>query len=239
MTGRGPRAIDARAARLLAALVVVSGLAAPARAQVRPARFQVSVGGLWASAIGFGTRAATETLNQPGGGRYTLFETKSQLEAAGGLEGRLAVRLGRELAVDVGASWARRRLSTRVSGDVEGGVSLVATADVSEYVLDGGVRWSPARFARAGGRVAPFVAAGVGYLRQVYAGRTVAETGTRYHAGGGAVVWLRAPRAGRPPRLGARGDARWTLVDGGIALGGSSRHAGAEVVGALVLQLGR
>lgn len=211
-------------------------LAGPAGAQAREPRVEVSAGGLWASPVGLGTRAATETMNQPGGGRYTLFTTRSELGALRGLEVRASTRLRRWLAVEVGGSWGRRRLSTSVSGDVEGAASLTATVDVDQYVLDGSVRLAPSRLARAGGRVAPFVVAGAGYVRQVYAGRTLVETGAVSHAGGGMLVWLRAPRAGRPPRLGVRGDLRWALSDGGVTLGGPRRHQAAVAAAGAVFR---
>ncbi len=226
----------ARSRGACAAGVVLTGVlsARPAGAQAREPRLQVSAAGLWSSAIGLGTQTATETSNQPGGGRYTLFSTKSELGAAGGVEVRAATRVRRWLAVEVGGAWGRRRLSTRVSGDVEGGTSLTATADLDQYVVDGSVRLSPARFERAGGRVVPFLLAGVGYLRQVYAQRTLVETGRVYQAGGGALIWLRAPTTGRPPRLGARGDARWALHDGGVRMSGSARRHATVVTAGVV-----
>ncbi len=222
--------------QLPAVLAVVVLAAAPAAAQPRLPRVQVSAAGLWVSAVDLGGRAATETSNQPGGGRYTLFETTSELGRAVGLEVRVTVRVRRAWAVEVGGSWGRRRLATSVSGDVEGGASLTAAADLDQYGIDGSVRLSPARLARAQGRVAPFILAGVGHVRQVYSGGALVATGTFYHAGGGVLVWFGAARPARPPRLGARGDVRWSLQDGGVTLGGPRRRHGATAAGGVVVQ---
>ena len=72
-----------------------------------------------------------------------------------------------------------------------------------QYLFDGGADVAAADSA-SGSRLAPFVAGGAGYLRQLHEDRTLAETGQIYYAGGGARYWLRGGhgtgRGRRPAR---------------------------------------
>lgn len=202
---------------LAVSLVVLA--ASAAAAQTREPRTQLSIGGAWAGGSGLGSKDATETRNQVGGDRYTLFKTESDVRASGGLEARLTYWVARSVGAEVGASWSRPRLVTRITGDVEGAANQTATADLTQYMLDGAIVVRLNRLAMAGGRAVPFAVAGVGYLRQLYQDNVLIETGTAYHAGGGVLIWFQAPRAGWLKRLGARADARWTRHNGGIAFG--------------------
>ncbi len=193
--------------------------AASVAAQMRDPRVQLSIGTIWSGGSGLGSAAATETRNQTGGDRYTLFNTTSTIEMARGLEACLTYWLTRALGLEAGASWSTARLVTRVSGDVEGATGVNADADVTQYVIDGSVVVRLNRFTMMRGRVVPFVRGGAGYLRQLYEGNVLVETGTVYHAGGGVVVWLQPPRDRWLKRIGARADARWTVHDGGISFG--------------------
>jgi hypothetical protein len=58
-----------------------------------------------------------------------------------------------------------------------------------------------------GGRLAPFVEAGAGYLRLLHDERTLVETGRTYEAGGGIKYAFRAATAG-VKAIGLRIDAR-------------------------------
>jgi hypothetical protein len=224
-----------RACTLGVGLAVSLSLAAPAGAQAREPRLQLSIGGLWEGGSAFGTQAATETRNQVGGDRYTLFETSTEVEAAGGLEARLTYWVTREIGAELGGAWSTPRLVTRISGDAEGAPDLSATVDVSQYVIDAAAVVRLRRLALAGGRVEPFLTAGVGYLRQVYDGNGLIETGTSYHAGGGALLWLQPIGRGWLKRVGARADARWTRHNGGLAFGENGhRTFGALGVGAVL-----
>ena len=225
-----------RGARLLGAGAVAFLLGAPpAAAQSREPRLQISIAGLWESGSAFGAQAATETRNQVGGDRYTLFETETNVGAAGGLEARLTYWVTRAVGAEVGAAWSTPQLATRITGDAEGAPDLTATVDVAQYVLDASAVVRLQRLAMAHGRVEPFVIAGAGYLRQVYDGNGLIETGTTYHAGGGALIWFQPVRQSWLKRLGARADARWTRQNGGIAFGENGhRTFGALGVGAVL-----
>lgn len=209
--------------------------AVPAGAQAREPRLQVSIGGLWEGGSAFGSQPATETRNQVGGDRYSLFETRTVVEAAGGLEARLTYWVTRAVGAEIGGAWSTPRLVTHVTGDAEGAPDLAATIDVAQYVIDGAAVVRVRRLAMAGGRVEPFLTAGVGYLRQVYDGNGLIETGTTYHAGGGALIWFQPVGRSWLKRLGARADARWTRHNGGIAFGQNGhRTFGALGVGAVL-----
>ncbi len=207
------------ARRLGAAAVTILLAAVPAEAQSREPRLQLSIGGLWEGGSDFGSQAATETRNQAGGDRYTLFETETVVEAAGGLDARLTYWLTRAVGAEIGAAWSRPRLVTRITGDAEGAPALSATSDVAQYVIDAAAVVRLTRVALSHDRVEPFLTAGVGYLRLVYDGNAAVETGTALHAGGGALIWFRPARRGWLKRVGARAEARWTRQSGGIAFG--------------------
>lgn len=200
------------------ALVLALVGAAPAAAQIREPRVQLSIGGIWSGASGLGSMDATET-RAPASGRYTLFTTESELEAAGGLEARLTYWMTPTVGVEAGGSWSTPRLATRILGDKEDAPNQTVTAAATQYVLDGGVVVRLNRFALMRNRVVPFLFAGAGYLRQLYEDNVLVETGRVYHAGGGAFVWFQPLRNRWLKRIGARADLRWTGHDGGIDLG--------------------
>lgn len=214
-----------RAFALAGAFVLAMGVIQPASAQTREPKTQLSIGGIWAGGSGLGSSAATETRNQTGGDRYTLFKTTSELEAAGGLEARLTYWLTRTIGLEAGASWSTPRLVTRVSGDVEGAADISAEADVTQYVIDGSVVVRLNRLTMVRGRVVPFLVGGAGYLRQLYEGNVFIETGTMYHAGGGALVWFTPTRRGWLKRTGVRVEGRWTAHDGGVDFGCDCRRS--------------
>jgi len=225
-----------RAARL-AAWTAACGLlaASPAPAQSPAPRVEVSVAGVWGGGAGLGTQPADETLNQAGGGAFTLFTTTSRVTAIRGVEARVGVRLGRHLALEAGGWRAKASVATRVSGDAEQAPDVTATAGFTEYVADGAVVLRLPGLAFAGGRAEPFAEAGAGYLRQVYAGQAVVETGSILHAGGGLRVWLRTRPAGWLDGVGVRLDGRLVARRGGIDLGTGGARLSAAVTAGLVV----
>ena len=172
-------------------------------------------------------RAAGRRDAQPDGGRrvHRSSRRRAASTAARGAELRIGVRLGRRLALEAGGSWARASVATRVSGDAEQAPGVSATAGFTQYVVDGAVVLRLPRLAFAGGRAVPFAEAGAGYLRQLYAGRVLVETGSVVHAGGGLHVWLRSRPAGWLKRVGVRADGRLAARRGGIDLAGGGGRA--------------
>ncbi len=219
-----------------ACLALWGPAAAPVRAQSPAPRVEVSISGLWSGGYALGSRPANETPNV-GGGAFALFTTTSRTTAAHGAELRIAVPLGRRLALEAGGSWARASIETRISGDAEQAPDVSAVADFTQYVVDGAVVLRLPRLAVVGGRAVPFAEAGAGYLRQLYPGNALVESGSIVHAGGGLHVWLRSRPAGWLKRVGIRADGRLCVRRGGIDLaggGGRARAYGAVSAGLAV-----
>lgn len=218
------------------AVVLALGVPMPAVAQVPEPRIQLSVGGLWASGSGFGSRDARLTQNQAGSNAYVLFKTETELQSALGVEARLTYDFTRTVGLEVGGSWGTSRLSTQVADDAEGAPGQTVSVGVSEYTIDAAVLVRLRPLSTKDGRFLPFLSAGVGYLRQLYEGNMLVETGTAYHAGGGVLYWFGPPRRQRLKRVGVRADARWTLHDGGLLLGDRASRSLTVLTGAAALQ---
>ena len=197
----------------LVVAAVVCG-AAHAEAQTPGAgRFEVSAGARWVGPIAFGTSAATETTF--GGGKRTLFESSSQLDASIGGSVGVGVQLTRGLRAEVSVAYSPTGLSTRISGDVEGVADLTVKAPVTQFLVEGGLQARPARWAH--GRLSPFVTGGMGYLRQLNDGRTLVETGRAWYFGGGLYYERAATHPRRLKATGVRADLRALVLRDGVA----------------------
>jgi hypothetical protein len=200
-----------------------------------PARFEVAFGAAWLAGYGLGQREATLTENVvPTGGRFTLFRTRSEMGGAPGLNARFGVRVTRRLAAETGLLYSRPELATVISGDVEQPLTFTATERLSEYAIEGAVRYGLRRETPQR-RLMPFVTGGVGYLRQLSGDRTAVETGTIYHGGAGVLVPLRARPRGTVRQVGLRGDARASWRAGGFDVEETTR-ASLAVAGLLYLR---
>jgi len=191
-------------------------LPALAAAQTGPVdRFHIAVGGRWSGPSPLGSSAATYTT--PGGDTVTLFSTETELSAAPSVEGRVGVRLTQHLRAEGLVAIGFSRLTTRVTGDLEGADDLDVSESVHQLTLGG------ALVAEIGawqfGRATPFITGGGGYLRQLHEGRPVVEEGETYHAGGGLNILLRAGTGftGRQNATGIRFDARVDFRRGGVS----------------------
>lgn len=199
----------------LASLALVSGTVAPAAAQARPPRFEISAGGLFVGGYTGGQKDADLTANQTGGAPYTLFKTESRIESSAALEARVGYRVSRTVIIEGGVLTSRPQLSTRLTADVEGAPDITALEDLSVYVIDAAVMVT---FGKSGSAVTPFVRAGAGYLRELHDDNALVKTGQAYHVGGGVTFWLN-----RRQTFGARADARVYMMRGGIDLDGGTR----------------
>jgi Outer membrane protein beta-barrel domain len=217
-----------RALGLALCLIAAAGL--EASAQARPRSFELAAGAIWTTGSSFGRDEATETRNQTGGGSFPLFVASSEIGAGPGAEARLAFYLTPSVAIEAGGLFAFQQVSTRLTSDAENIPDTTAVEDLSEYIIDGAVAYH----FRPLGRVVPFIRGGVGYLRQLHEGQTLAETGTAYHAGGGVSYWLSSGGQGFFKGWGLRGDARVVIRDGGFSLDDENR-TGVVVTGALVM----
>ncbi len=179
----------------------------------RVPRLEVSLlGGVYGGAD-LGTTDANLISNQAAGSATLLFATRTEITAAPVAEGRIGIRVLRALWVEGGVSYAQPELVVAISRDSEGAADVRAVSRVTQVVADGGVQY---RWSRR--RVAPFVMAGGGYLRQLDDSRTTAESGSLYYGGGGVLVRLAPAGRGWLGRLALRGDVRAAWLRGGITL---------------------
>jgi hypothetical protein len=162
-----------------------------------------------------------------------LFSTSSDLAAAGGIEGRIGVRLTRALQVEASSSYSRPQLRASVSGDIENAASAILVETIQQFTVDGGVvlhldQW------RFGGRAVPFVSAGAGYLRQLHEGNALVVTGQMYRVGGGATCLLMSRSSGLKG-FGIRGDLRAIVRTKGVAFDHRA-HASPAAAGSVFLR---
>ena len=190
-------------------------LSTSARAQGALGPVTFSGGVRWAAPVSVGQVDATEI--GVDGKPYRLFSTASRFEGTFGGEGRIGVRLTKVLRAEGAFSYGIPTLATRVSGDAEGARSTTATEGVRQFTFEGGIalllpRWRPVP------RGSPFLTVGVGYLRQLHEGRTLAEDGRSGFVGVGMDVVLRERRGKRLKAVGVRGDARAAVRGAGLSL---------------------
>ena len=224
-----------RATLLVLAIVSVAVMPSIAEAQTRrpPAptqrrqppqrdKFEVSAGGLWLGGAALGSAPAEIRANNLSASAYRLFTTQSRAAAAPGFETRVTYWVTRKLGVEGGLAFVRPELRTSVSGDVEGAGALTIAEQLDQYFVDVSAVWllDQWRF----GRTLPFVTGGAGYLRQLHEGRTLVETGTVYHVGGG----IRHPLVANPRwSLGLKGQGRIYVLADGVQLAEGTRTHGA------------
>jgi hypothetical protein len=156
------------------------------------------------------TGDARETTSS--GDPFRLFASSTTLAAMTAGEVRLGVPLGRRLEVFGDGSFGTRQLRIAATADFENATPITAAERVEQFTLTGGVMWFVSR-----SRVAPFVTAEAGVLRELHEERTLVESGRVYLVGGGADFVLATRRGGRRA-LGARVDARAMLRSKGFLL---------------------
>jgi hypothetical protein len=158
---------------------------------------------------------ANATTKQP----YRLFSTDSDVATGKSLHARVGFALSRRFAVESGVVFSHPRIRTSVSGDVEGAPALTVDEAVDQYFIEAAlvVRLDEIRLGR---RTVPFVAGGVGYLRQLHEGLTVIEEGHLYHLGGGVRHWLLTRDRGFVKSAGLRADGRVYVLVSGISFDG-------------------
>lgn len=196
--------------------------ASPAGAQPsNPGRIEISAGARWIGPVAFGATAATETTF--GGGKRTLFDSSSRLDPSIGGDIAVGVRLTRVLRAEFGVAYNPTGLTTRITNDVEDVPDLSVKAPVTQFLVEGGVQALPERWRR--GRLAPYVSAGLGYLRQLNDGRTLVETGRSWYVGGGLYYERAATHARRLKATGVRADVRALILSDGVAPDDTRRGA--------------
>lgn len=206
-------------ARLIVCCIAMVFVCAPAFAQDAP---ELRAGGISINAGvtrlgGYEVGTSIAELRGNGNGAtpppFPLFTADSRFTPTAAPELRVGVSLTRRLVLEGGASFSHPRISVRIFGDAEAASQQLAGEELQQYLFDAGLSWQPP--INTGHRLAPFVAGGAGYLRQLHEDRTFAETGRIYYAGGGARYWLRGGH-GRAKPVGLRGEVRMNMRSKGI-----------------------
>ena len=183
----------------------------PARPTPHAGSWEFSGGLLWQGGFDLGSADAKLTRNSTTGtGPFDLFSSDTTLGSGLGVQGRIAGYLSKTVAIEGGLRLTRPVLTIKLSGDFESAPDQAAEETLTQYVIDGSVLWHFASFHR--GRAVPFVAGGAGYIRDLHEGNELIETGTEYHGLVGLKWWF----SSRPHRLGIRGDAGFSIRDGGF-----------------------
>ena len=203
-------------ALMCVAIVAASGVA---RAQDAPSlrahRFTIGAGVVWLGGYDIGDATAELRGNGPGASAppVTLFTSDAHVTPAASPELRIGFAMTRRVALEFAMSVAQPHIAVAIAGDTEAPSQQLPGEKLEQYLFEGGATWQLP--VRVGSRLAPFVAGGAAFLRQLHEDRTLAETGQIYHAGGGARYFLRGGHgAGRA--VGLRGDARVNFRRNGI-----------------------
>jgi hypothetical protein len=199
--------------RIGAAFLLASAVPA-GTAAAQEGRLVAGVGVRWLGKMPSGAVDATETA--PNSTRYRLFATDTVLASAAQIDTSVGVRLTRAIEAEVSASYGSADLRTQIASDVEGIPDAKAAETVNQLALEASLLVHLARWAIAG-RATPFATAGGGYLRHLHEGRTLAETGSIYHVGGGVTLLLGSGRQGWLKGTGLKVDARAVARAGGVA----------------------
>jgi len=191
----------------------------PAFAQEAPSlrahHSTMSAGMTWMGGYAVGDASAQLRGNAagPSAPAFTLFTADSRVDAATAMDVRVGVAMTPRIAIDGGISFGRPRIGISITGDAETPSQDLEGEKIEQYQVDGGITWQlPIAMGR---KMAPYVLAGGGYLRQLHEDRALAETGQIYYAGGGARYWLKGGH-GASKAVGVRGDARVSLRKNGI-----------------------
>jgi hypothetical protein len=192
-----------------------------AGAQTPPGRVDASIGVRWTGTMTFPSESADETTL--GNGQLVLFNSATALEGSAGIEARIGARLTSTLRAEGTFARLRPTLRTRITSDAEGIPDTTAIERITEYTVAAGVTAQLARWRI--GRLAPFAAAGGGYLRQLHEGSRLVETGRTYYVGVGGRYPLMIRARGRLTSAGIRADARAAFSTGGVALDGGGTRA--------------
>jgi hypothetical protein len=186
----------------------------------RAGALEVSGGVVWTAATDLGAVSADETRNSgTGTGPFVLFNTESKIDAAIGLQGKIAVYVARAVSVEGGVIVTRPDFDIKLSGDAESAPDLTATETLTRYIIDGSVLFHVTSAAFGGGRGVPFFLVGGGYLRDAHEKNEVIETGHEFHFGGGLHYWFGEGNH----RLGVRADVGVSIRTGGADANDKSR----------------
>jgi hypothetical protein len=198
---------------VLALTGLVFAEAAVVEAQAAGPTYEIGGGFRRVESMSLGARDANETTGA--GGEFRLFRSESQFDALHGFEARFGSRVTDRIWVSLVGSFGQTNLTVQLSDDVEDIPDVTVSESIRQFTFEGEALVHVPRW-RAGMRTAPFLSAGVGYVRHLHENETLAEQGLSMHTGVGVNVALGAPRASGG--AGLRFDVRLVLLSRGAAL---------------------
>jgi len=187
-------------ATIVLAAFVTAAVPAAAQSRGSAGAVEVAAGGLYMNRSPLTAGDAKETT--PTGGSVPLFSTSTTLSALTGGELLVGVHMSPRLELFGAASFGSRQLRIEASNDTENAAPVTASERLQQFTFTGGVLWFLSE-----SRVAPFLSAEAGQMRQLHEDKTLVETGPVYMAGAG-VQMLFAARGSVGLRLAGRAIVR-------------------------------
>ena len=212
---RSKRIPDPFFVAIIAVLALPTAALAQQPPELREHRFTIGAGVVWSGAYDVGEATAQLRGNGPGASAppVTLFTSDSRITSVASPELRIGFAMTGRVALEFATSVTQPHIGVAIAGDTEAPSQQLPGEKLEQYLFEGGATWQlPVRI---GAKLAPFIAGGVTFLRQLHEDRTLAETGQIYHAGGGARYFLRGGH-GMGHAVGLRADARVNFRRNGI-----------------------
>jgi hypothetical protein len=204
-------------------ILAATAVPIPAFAQYigdRPHAGSIEIGGAftWTAGYSAGTAVATETRNpSTGSGPLQLFQADGHVAGAPGAAAWLGVYVSPRMSVEGGLRVSRPKLTASVTNDFEGVNATAIDETLTRYLFDGSLVYQFASL--AGGKGAPYVFGGGGYVRELDSGNSIVHTGNEIHGGAGLRYWFGASR-----RVGLRAEGRVSSETGTADLDGSTKR---------------
>ena len=189
------------------------------------AGYELSIGAVAMGAMSFGESDAT--FSRPTASPLLVFNSDISLGPGPGAEVHFGRPVGSRLAFEVDRHLDVHDDSSEVSTDIENAPDATLTEDLSRFSVEGSALWRLA----GGAQRRVLSARRRGWMRELAAGATLAETGVIGNVGVAVKYWWGASSSVQRRRLGLRLDGRAVLRSGGVDLGAERRPAGARRVG--------
>lgn len=191
-------------------------------------RYDVSAGVRWDGPFTVANTEAEE--NAPNGASRPLFASRTQRGQALFVTAGVSARVSAALHAEFLAAYGKGQLTSHVTADAEPISDVAVSSPMSHLAAEAGLRVQPRGWKRR--TWTPFVSVGVGYLREMYVGRTLIENGNEFYAGGGLYYERTSAHPRRLKATGLRIDVRGYVMRGDIASGTALRSAPAVLASA-------